>query len=45
MVQKNIAKLDKKTKAVNTRDMFEKIIDSYKILKPEIEKYALPKLD
>lgn len=45
MVLKKVAKLDGKTKAVNPHDMFEKIIDSYKILKPEIDKYALPKLD
>jgi hypothetical protein len=45
MVQRKVAKLDEKTKAVNPRNMFENILDSYEILKHEIDKYSLPKLD
>lgn len=45
MVQKKVTRLDDKTKAVNPLDMFEKILDSYENLKPEIDKYLLPKLD
>ena len=43
MVQKKVTRLDDKTKAVNPIDMFEKILDSHENLKPEIDKYSLPK--
>lgn len=42
MVTRSIAKLNDKTKAVDSLDMYEKILDSHIVLKPELEKYSSP---
>lgn len=42
MVRRNVTKLDEKTKAVDPIDMYQKILDSHKILKPEIDQYSTP---
>jgi hypothetical protein len=42
MVRRNVTKLDEKTRAVDPSDMYQKMLDSYKILKPEIDQYSSP---
>jgi hypothetical protein len=42
MVRREVTKLDEKTKAVDPIDMYQKILDSHKLLKTEIDKYSSP---